>query len=146
MSKYYSRVSPDGLYTIGMISNQPLVVAPGAKISSEAKLYTGPTIASHLEKVAPSLKLTIDYGWFWFISGIIFWMMQKIYDVVGNWGWSIVIVTIVIKLLFYHLSAKSYRSMSKLKKLQPKMEALRERFAGDKQKLTQATMELYKKE
>lgn len=145
VSNYYTRVTPDGLYTVGMIG-QPLTVAPGANISTGAKLYTGPAIADKLEKTAAGLKLTIDYGWFWFISDIIFWMMQKIYDVVGNWGWSIVIVTIVIKLLFYQLSAKSYRSMSGLKKLQPKIEMLKERYGDDKQKLTQATIELYKQE
>lgn len=144
-STYYSRVTPNGLYTIGMIG-KPMVVAPGAKAVTEAKLYAGPAIADLLEKTAPGLKLTIDYGWFWFISDIIFWMMQHIYNVVGNWGWSIVLVTIIIKLLFYQLSAKSYRSMSGLKRLQPKIEMLKERFGDDKQKLTQATLELYKQE
>lgn len=145
VSHFYSNVLPNGLYAIGMM-NEPLTVAPGAKTITEAKLYAGPAIADLLQQTAPSLNLTIDYGWFWFISGIIFWMMQKIYDVVGNWGWSIVIVTIIIKLMFYHLSAKSYRSMSGLKKLQPKIEALKQRFGDDKQKLTQATLELYKQE
>jgi YidC/Oxa1 family membrane protein insertase len=145
METYYSRVTPSGLYTIGMIG-KPLVVAPGASVSTQAKLYAGPAIAELLEKTSPGLKLTIDYGWFWFISDIIFWMMQHIYDVVGNWGWSIVLVTIIIKLLFYQLSAKSYRSMSGLKRLQPKIEALKERFGDDKQKLTQATLELYRQE
>lgn len=142
---YYTQVTPAGLYTIGMIG-PALTVQPGAQASTGAKLYVGPAIADTLEKTAPGLKLTIDYGWFWFISEIIFWMMKHIYDVVGNWGWSIVLVTIVIKLIFYKLSAKSYRSMSKLKKLQPRMEALKERYGDDKQKLTQATMELYKQE
>ena len=73
-------------------------------------------------------------------------MLQKIYDVIGNWGWSIVLVTVVIKLLFYQLSAKSYRSMSAMKKLQPKIETLKERYGDDKQKLTQATLELYRSE
>ncbi len=145
VSNYYTRVTSNGLYTIGMIG-QPLTAAPGGKISTEAKLYTGPAIADQLEKAAPSLKLTIDYGWFWFISQIIFWMMQKIYDVVGNWGWSIVLVTVIIKILFYQLSAKSFRSMSAMKKLQPKIEMLKERYADDKQKLTQATLELYRQE
>lgn len=145
VSTYYSKVSPDGLYTIGMIG-EPLKALPGQTVTMETNLYSGPTIASTLEKIAPSLKLTIDYGWFWFISGIIFWMMQKIYDVIGNWGWSIVLVTIIIKLIFYQLSAKSYRSMSALKKLQPRIEALKERFGEDKQKLTQATIELYRQE
>lgn len=143
-STYYSRVT-NGLYTIGMIG-QPLSVAPGAKTYTEAKLYTGPATADLLEKTAPGLKLTIDYGWFWFISGIIFWMMQKIHDVIGNWGWSIVLVTIIIKALFYRLSAKSYRSMSVLKKLQPKMEALKKRYGDDKQGFTKATMDLYRTE
>ncbi len=145
ISTYYSKVTPDGLYTIGMYG-QPLVAAPGATVSTEAKLYTGPAIANLLDKTAPGLRLTIDYGWFWFISDIIFWMMQHIYDVVGNWGWSIVIVTVIIKFLFYQLSAKSYRSMSGMKKLQPKIEMLKERYGDDKQKLTQATLELYRQE
>lgn len=145
ISNYYSKVTPDGLYTIGMIG-QDLTAAPGTKVTTEAKLYTGPAIADLLEKTAPGLKLTIDYGWFWFISDIIFWMMQKIFDVVGNWGWSIVLVTIVIKLLFYKLSDKSYRSMSTLKKLQPRIEALKQRYGDDKQKMTQATLDLYRQE
>lgn len=143
-STYYSKVN-DGLYTIGMIG-QPLTAGPGVKMNTETKLYTGPAIADRLEQTAPNLKLTIDYGWFWFISAIIFWMLQKIYDVVGNWGWSIVLVTIVIKLMFYQLSAKSYRSMNALKRLQPKVEAIKSQHGDDRQKLTQATMELYKKE
>ncbi|MFZ2315810.1 MAG: membrane protein insertase YidC [Gammaproteobacteria bacterium] len=142
-SNYYSRVNEDGLFTIGMIGPQ-LVAAPGTKVVTDAKLYAGPAIASLLEKAAPGLKLTIDYGWFWFISDIIFWMMQHIYDVVGNWGWSIVLVTVVIKLLFFQLSAKSFRSMSAMKKLQPKIEALRERYKDNKQQLTQATLDLYR--
>lgn len=145
VSTYYTRAMPNGLYTIGLIGQQ-INVEPGGKAETSAKLYTGPTIADYLEKAAPKLKLTIDYGWFWFISGIIFWMMQKIYDVVGNWGWSIVIVTIIIKLLFYQLSAKSYRSMSGLKALQPRIELLKERYGDDKQKLTQGTLELYRQE
>ena len=144
-STYYSKVTSDGLYTIGMIS-KPVVVAPGARATTESQLYVGPAIADLLEKTSPGLKLTIDYGWFWFISDIIFWMMQKIYDVVGNWGWSIVLVTVIIKLLFYHLSAKSYRSMSNLKKLQPRIEALKERYGDDKQKMTQATLALYREQ
>ncbi len=144
-SQYFTRVTTDGLYTIGMIGPK-VSVKPGEQMSTQAKLYTGPAIADDLEKVAPGLQLTIDYGWLWMISVAIFWMMQKIYNVVGNWGWSIVIVTLLIKLMFYHLSAKSYRSMSGLKKLQPKINALKERFGDDKQKFTQATLELYKKE
>jgi YidC/Oxa1 family membrane protein insertase len=144
-ANYYSRVLPNGMYTIGVLGST-LTAPAGGKIATESKLYTGPAIADQMSAAAPNLNLTIDYGWFWFISIAIFWMMQKIYDVVGNWGWSIVLVTIVIKILFYKLSAKSYRSMAALKRLQPRMEALKERYADDKQKLTQATMDLYRQE
>lgn len=144
-STYYSQATPNGLYTIGMMGS-PLTAQPGSSVSTEAALYAGPAIADKLEKAAPNLQLTIDFGWFWFISAAIFWMMQKIYDVIGNWGWSIVLVTIIIKLLFYPLSNKSYRSMSAMKKLQPKIEMLKERYGDDKQKLTQATLDLYRQE
>lgn len=144
-SQYFTRVTRDGLYTVGMLG-QKIELKPGEQATTQAKFYAGPAIADNLEKVAPGLQLTIDYGWLWFISVIIFWLMEKIYSVVGNWGWSIVLVTLLIKLMFYHLSAKSYRSMSGMKKLQPKINALKERFGDDKQKFTQATLELYKKE
>lgn len=143
--QYFTKITNDNLYTVGMIG-PTLTAAPGTTVETKAHFYAGPAETSRLEKVAPGLQLTIDYGWFWFISTIIFWMMQKIYNVVGNWGWSIVLVTLVIKLLFFHLSAKSYRSMSALKNLQPKINALKERYGEDKQKFTQATLELYKKE
>jgi YidC/Oxa1 family membrane protein insertase len=145
MSQYFSRVTNDGLYTIGMLGPK-VSVNPGETLSTQAKFYAGPAVVDKLEKVAPGLQLTIDYGWFWFISAPILWVMQKIYSVVGNWGWSIVLVTVLIKLMFFHLSAKSYRSMSAMKKLQPKINSLKERFGEDKQKFTQATLELYKKE
>jgi YidC/Oxa1 family membrane protein insertase len=145
VSNYYSRVSSNGLYTIGMIGS-PLNVAPGQQASFDTTLYTGPALATQLSATAPGLQLTIDYGWLWFISVIIFWMMQHIYDVIGNWGWSIVLVTVIIKAMFYGLSAKSYRSMSLMKRLQPKMEALKQKFGDDRQKLTQATLELYREE
>jgi YidC/Oxa1 family membrane protein insertase len=145
VSTYYTRVTPSGLYTVGLMG-QTLTAKPGETVKTSAKLYAGPAIADRLEKTAPGLPLTIDYGWFWFISVIIFWMMQKIHSVVGNWGWSIVLVTVIIKLMFYQLSAKSYRSMSGLKRLQPRIEKLKEKYGDDRQKLTQATMELYKEE
>ncbi|OGT45928.1 MAG: membrane protein insertase YidC [Gammaproteobacteria bacterium RIFCSPHIGHO2_12_FULL_41_20] len=142
---YYSKVTTNGLYTIGMIGPE-LIATPGSSITTQATLYSGPALTDKLKQAAPGLQLTIDYGIFWFISGILFWMMQKIYDLVGNWGWSIIFVTIIIKLLFYHLSSKSYRSMSAMKKLQPRIEALKERYKDDKQKFTQATLDLYRQE
>jgi YidC/Oxa1 family membrane protein insertase len=147
-STYYSRfirTSPADLYTIGMMG-APVTVKPGETWQTQTKLYSGPAISDELKKTAPWLQLTIDYGWFWFISVPVFWMLQTIHSFIGNWGWSIVIVTILIKLLFYPLSSKSYRSMSGLKRLQPKIEALKERYGDDRQKMTEATLALYKEE
>ncbi len=142
---YFSKVTNDGLYTIGLLG-PATTVAPGATMQTSAKFYAGPSIASNLEKVSDKLPLTIDFGVISVIAVMIFWMMQKIYSVVGNWGWSIVLVTLVIKILFYKLSAKSYRSMNALKKIQPKINQLKERYGDDKTKFTQATIDLYKKE
>jgi YidC/Oxa1 family membrane protein insertase len=142
---YFSKVTSDGLYTIGMIGPR-IVAAPGTTLTTEAKFYAGPSIADNLAVVSPKLPLTIDYGVISLIAIVIFWMMQKIHSIVGNWGWSIVLVTLVIKILFYKLSAKSYRSMNALKQLQPRINQLKEQLGDDKAKFTQATIDLYKKE
>lgn len=141
---FYSRFV-DEQYIIGMVS-QPFVVAPGSSITIGSKLYTGPEITGNLEKIAPGLNLTIDYGILSVVSSLIFTVMSYIYGVVGNWGWSIVLVTMLIKLVFFRLSAKSYKSMASMRRLQPKIMDLRERYSDDKPKLSQATMELYRKE
>ncbi len=142
---YYSKASANDIYTIGMASN-PITVKPGATVTVGSKLYSGPEVTSVLKSIAPGLEQTVSYGWLWFISVIVFWVMAKIYWVVGNWGWSIILVTVLIKLIFFPLSAKSYKSMARMRGLQPKIKALRERHADDKQKQSQAMMELYKKE
>jgi YidC/Oxa1 family membrane protein insertase len=142
---YYSSRAADNVYTVGMMG-PALVVAPHQNQSTELTLYSGPAIAKNLDQVAPHLNLTIDYGWLWFISAALFWVMTWIHKLIGNWGWSIVILTLLIKLCFYHLSAKSYTSMAHMRRLQPKMQQLKERFADDKQKLSQAIMEMYRSE
>ncbi|MFN3234366.1 MAG: membrane protein insertase YidC [Gammaproteobacteria bacterium] len=142
--RYYS-LTNNNLYTLGSLS-PVFSIQPNQIVNKTGTLYSGPAIATNLDAVAPNLKLTIDYGWFWFISVILFWLMQHIYNIIGNWGWSIVLVTVLIKAVFYKLSAKSYRSMAEMKRLQPKIKMLQERFSDDKQKLSQATMELYRKE
>lgn len=142
---YYSSVSDDALYSVGMLS-PTILLQPGQTYQTNYKFYSGPAEYQRLTAAAPSLNLTIDFGWLWFVSIIIFWLMLKIHLVVGNWGWSIVIVTLIIKAIFYKLSAASYRSMGRMRALQPKMQELKERFADDRGKLGQATMELYKKE
>lgn len=142
---YYSNVN-DGKYIVGFVG-PAISVASGQTLTTKAStLYVGPEIAENLKAVAPNLDLTIDYGFLWIISVAIFWIMKHIYDFVGNWGWSIVLTTILIKLVFYKLSEKSYKSMAKMRKLAPRMQSLKERYGDDKQKLSQKTMELYKQE
>lgn len=132
-------------YTIGMVS-QPIVVEPGKTVNAGANLYIGPEVTSVLKGIAPGLDLTVDYGWLWFLSSLLFSLLKMIHSVVGNWGWAIVLVTVLIKLAFYRLSATSYRSMASMRQLQPKLQALKERYGDDKAKISQATMELYRQE
>jgi YidC/Oxa1 family membrane protein insertase len=142
---YYSKVGPNNLFTIGSIGST-LHVRPGKTANIYSTLYLGPEIASDLKPLAKGLDLTIDYGWLFIFSNAIFWLMSKIYSVVGNWGWSIILVTLLIKSAFYKLSESSFRSMAKMRKLQPRMEALKTQYGNDKQKLSQETMKLYKTE
>ncbi|KTD53573.1 cytoplasmic insertase into membrane protein, Sec system [Legionella santicrucis] len=143
-NKFYTR-SVNNDYTIGAVS-QPITLQPNQDKTIGSKLYVGPEITSVLKDIAPSLDLTVDYGILWFLSSLLFSLMKVINNVVGNWGWSIVLVTVLIKLAFYRLSAASYKSMAGMRKLQPKLQALRERYGDDKAKISQATMELYKQE
>jgi YidC/Oxa1 family membrane protein insertase len=141
---YYTHTADEQLYTVGL-TNQ-VTVAPGAVLNIDSKLYVGPEIAANLKALAKHLDLTVDYGWLWFISVALFWLLEKIYNFIGNWGWAIVILTILIKVVLYKFSESSYISMAKMRALMPKIKELKGRYAGDKQKLSQATMELYKKE
>jgi YidC/Oxa1 family membrane protein insertase len=141
----YTRKVDTNLYAIGNVL--PLgTVAPGATVSSEARLYAGPQDAKVLEQVAPGLELVRDYGWATIIAKPIFWAMGQIHSALGNWGWTIIAFTILIKLLFFPLSAAGYKSMAKMKTVTPKMQAIRERYKNDPAKMNQATMELYKSE
>ena len=143
-NKFYTRAN-HGDYTIGLVS-QPVTVKSDETKEIGSQLYIGPEITSVLQGIAPHLDLTIDYGILWFLSSLLFSLMKAIYTLIGNWGWSIVLVTVLIKLAFYRLSATSYKSMAGMRKLQPKLQSLRERYGDDKAKLSQATMELYKQE
>ncbi|MEM9242505.1 MAG: membrane protein insertase YidC [Pseudomonadota bacterium] len=142
---YFSRVNQNGIYTLG--ANSPTTtIAPGKTVNLNSEFYIGPKIAEILSSVAPNLSKTIDYGWLWPISLLIFWLMKHIFAIIGNWGWSIVIVTAIIKLIFWPLSAKSYRSMAGMRSLQPKINALKERVGDDKQQMGREMMALYKSE
>ncbi len=121
-------------------------VAPGGMISTTSKLYSGPQESQRLEQVAPGLELVKDYGMLTILAKPMFWVMEKIHNVLGNWGWTIIAFTVLIKLAFFPLSAASYRSMAKIKQVTPKMQAIREKYKDDTAKMNQATMELYKTE
>jgi len=141
----YARAVDKNLYAVGMIT--PLaVVAPGASASVQSTLYVGPQDQRALEQIAPGLELVVDYGWLTFIAKPLFWLLQFLHGLVGNWGWAIVLLTVLIKAAFYPLSAASYRSMAKMKEVTPRLMALREKYGDDKQKLNVAMMELYKTE
>ena len=143
--QYYTMVQSDGNYAIGMVS-PPVSVEPGATRNIDEVMYLGPAVQKDLEQVADGLELTVDYGKLWFIAKPLFWVLSKLHGVTHNWGWSIILVTVFLKLLFYPLSAAGYRSMAKMKKFQPRLAAIRERFPDDKTRYNQAMMQLYKEE
>lgn len=135
----------NGIFTLGFVS-QEVNLAPSQQASNSATLYLGPELASQLKKAAPSLLNTINYGILAPVSAIIFWAMKHIHAVIGNWGWTIVLVTLLIKLIFYPLSDKSYKSMARMREAQPRIKAMQDRYGDDKQGLQQATMKFYKEE
>ncbi len=140
-----TRKDSQGNYIIGFTG--PAVTVPaGAQGETGATLYAGPKSQDKLEELSPGLRLTVDYGILWFIAQPIFWLLENIHALLGNWGWSIIVLTIVIKLAFFPLSAASYRSMARMRAVSPKMQALKEQHGNDRQKMSQAMMELYKKE
>jgi YidC/Oxa1 family membrane protein insertase len=121
-------------------------VAAGDSTEFSGRLYLGPKIQDRLPDIAPGLEYTVNYGIFTVFSKPLFWLMEKIHDVVGNWGWSIVILTILIKAAFFKLTEAQYRSTARMRKLQPRIEQLKERYGDDRQRMSQAMMEMYKKE
>jgi YidC/Oxa1 family membrane protein insertase len=143
--EYYTRSLGEGLYSAGVILAEGQL-APGEEKTVSIPLYAGPQVQSVLEKTAPGLELSRDYGWLTPLAYPIFWSLEKIERIVGNWGWAIIILTILIKLALYPLSAAGYKSMAKMKKLTPRLQQLKETFGDDRAKLHQAMAEMYKKE
>jgi YidC/Oxa1 family membrane protein insertase len=143
--EYYTNKVAENRYTAGV--KVPVgAIPPGATASVTVPVYIGPQETETLEKVAPGLKLVVDYGWLYIIAAPLFIFLKWIHSLVGNWGWAIIILTITIKLIFYPLNAKAGRSMAQMKVLTPKMEKLKQLYGDDRQKLNQAMMELYKTE
>ena len=132
-------------YIIG-IRSQALRVNPSEQAKFSNRLYLGPKLQKQIEKIQPGLELTTDYGIFTPLCKPLFWILDLIHGWVKNWGVAIILVTLLIKIVFYRLSASSYRSMAKMRKVQPRFQALRERYADDKQKLNQAMWDMYRKE
>jgi YidC/Oxa1 family membrane protein insertase len=141
---YINRLDPS-LYRVGVTQQLP-TIQPGQSYDVSARLFAGPEEERMLEGIAPGLELVKDYGWVTIIAKPLFWLLEKIHSYVGNWGWAIVLLTLLIKAVFFPLSAASYKSMARMKEITPRMQALRERFKGDPQKMNSALMELYKTE
>ena len=144
-SHYYSLILDDTRYAVGYWG--PTVsLAPGESGSFRSSVYVGPKLQNVLHEIAPGLELTVDFGVLWFIAKPLFVALGFIHTVTGNWGFAIIIITLSLKLLFYPLSAAGYRSMAKMRKVQPRMMAMKERYGGDRTRMNQAMMELYKEE
>lgn len=142
--EFFTRKLDDGLYTTGTIV-PVATVAPGQKVVVSVPLYAGPAKSS-LDQVAPGLGLTVDYGWLTIIATPLFWLMSLLQGFVHNWGVAIILLTVLIKLAFFPLSAASYRSMAKMRVVAPKLEKIKQQYADDREQLNRAMMDLYKTE
>ena len=147
--EFYSLVNGTGAttrYSVGYKHLAPLSVAAGRRGEMTARMFVGPKENKRLVEADRQLELAVDFGWLTPVSAPLFWLLTQIQRVVVNWGLSIVLLTALVKLVFFPLSAASYKSMAKMKKLGPRMKTLKERYGDDKQKFQQAMMEMYKKD
>lgn len=142
---FYTKALSNPRYIIGSVGPSQKI-EDGGEFSFTRKLYIGPKDQDKLGAIAEGLELTVDYGVFTVIAQPIFWLLKKIYAMVGNWGWSIILLTVLIKAIFYKLSETSYRSMANMRRITPRLQALKERFGDDKQGMHKAMMDIYKKE
>jgi len=141
----YSRAAQGERFIIGASGPQQ-ELAPGATTSVQVRYFVGPKLQDVLERVAPGLDLTVDYGALWIFAKPLWWLMSALHTLTGNWGWAIVLLTVTVKVAFYRLSAASYRSMAHLRRVQPKVQALRERHKDDPTQLQKAMMDIYREE
>jgi YidC/Oxa1 family membrane protein insertase len=144
-SHFYTKALDNGRYLIGL-SGAEKIVAPGQETTFHSRLYAGPKVQKRLEAVAPYLRLSVDYGMLDILAKPVFWLLNHLHTLLGNWGLAIIMVTLLIKLAFFKLSEASYRSMANMRRLTPKLQALKERYGDDRQKMSQAMMDIYKKE
>ncbi|GAA5193862.1 membrane protein insertase YidC [Ferrimonas gelatinilytica] len=143
-NELYSR-SLNGEAIIG-VKQPSQVIAPGSELTTGASLYVGPKDQAALSELSPTLNLVVDYGWLWFIALPLYKLLMFLHSLVGNWGFAIIVMTLIIRGFMYPLTKAQYTSMAKMRKLQPKLQDLKERFGDDRQRMSQAMMELYKKE
>jgi len=142
---FYTLAPDNNRYVIGAIS-PAITVAPNTAGTIEQKLYMGPKVQSKLEEIAPGLDLTVDFGVLWFLAKPLFWCLDKFHGMTGNWGWAIVLVTLMLKLIFFQLSAKGYKSMANMRRVQPRLMAIKDRYNDDRTRLNKAMMDIYKEE
>ena len=142
---FYTKDLGNNLFTSGIIT-PGLSVASGEEKEIIEQIYIGPKDQEKLAAIAEGLDLTVDYGMLWFIAKPLFWALSKIHEKTGNWGWSIILVTICLKIIFYKLSAAGYRSMANMRRVQPRLVSLKERFKDDRVRMNQAMMQIYKEE
>ncbi|MBL8515862.1 MAG: membrane protein insertase YidC [Betaproteobacteria bacterium] len=143
--EYFTRKVSDNLYGAGIIQSAGSI-APGQSATIPMSLYLGPQNQDTLKALAPGLDLVVDYGWLTILAAPLFWVLQFIHGFVGNWGWSIVLLTILIKAVFYPLNQKAGMSMAHMKAVAPRIQQLQQRYGDDRAKLNQAMMELYRTE
>ncbi|PVY57607.1 MULTISPECIES: membrane protein insertase YidC [unclassified Simplicispira] len=141
----FARKVDSNLYSVGMIAALDSI-APGASKTLDARLFVGPQVETSMEKLAPGLELVKDYGWLTILSKPLYWLLDQLHKILGNWGWSIVGLVLLLKIMFYWLNAKAYASMAKMKAINPKITEMRERLKDKPQQMQQEMMRIYREE
>ena len=141
----FARKVDSNLYSVGMIAALDSI-APGASKTLDARLFVGPQVETSMEKLAPGLELVKDYGWLTILSKPLYWLLDQLHKILGNWGWSIVGLVLLLKIMFYWLNAKAYASMAKMKAINPKIMEMRERLKDNPQQMQQEMMRIYREE
>lgn len=141
----FMRKVDTNLYSVGMIT-QLGAIAPGASKTVDARLFAGPQVEKTLEALSPGLELVKDYGWLTILSKPLYWLLDQLHKILGNWGWAIVALVLLLKIAFYWLNAKAYASMAKMKAINPKIMEMRERLKDKPQQMQQEMMRIYREE
>ena len=141
----FARKLDNNLYAVGMVAPLP-AIAPGGQLSQTARLFVGPQEEKILESMYPGLELVKDYGWLTILSKPLYWLLYELYRIIGNWGWSIVALVVVLKIAFYWLNSQAYKSMGKMKAINPKIMEMRERLKDNPQQMQMEMMKIYREE